>query len=284
MRRIALAAAALTALGVLAAVPAATTEATTVAPTKVLTFVLENHSLAEMQAQMPYLNGLAAKYSYATNWTAISHPSLPNYLALVAGSTFGITDDKNPSAHQLQAATVFDQALSKGKTAKAYNESMPSNCYLFNSGQYAVRHNPWTYFVPGRANCSAHDVPVTPLLTDAKANALPAAGMVTPNLCSDAHDCSLSVADGWLKARLPTILASADFTSGKLVVVVTADEDDGTQGNKVLTVVMHAGTPHRVVTTALTHYSLTRYYAQVNGTTPLLKAGTAPDMRAAFGQ
>jgi phosphatidylinositol-3-phosphatase len=67
------------------------------------------------------------------------------------------------------------------------------------------------------------------------------------------------------------------------VVIVTADEDDSSQGNKVLTVVMHAGDPHRVVTTHLTHYSWTRYMAQITGTTALLAGANAPDMQAAFG-
>lgn len=283
MRRTALAAAAIVALGVLTAVPPSTAQATTVAPRKVLTFVLENHSLSEMQAQMPYLNGLAAKYSYATNWTAISHPSLPNYLALFAGSTFGITDDRPPADHPLAGNTVFDAAILAGKHAKTYAESMPGNCSTQGTSLYAVRHNPWLYFTSSGNRCLNNDVPFTQYQAAATGNALPAAGAVVPNLCSDAHDCSLTVADNWLKAQLPYVLNSADFTSGKVVVVVTADEDDRTQGNKVLTVVMHAGTPHRVVTTALTHYSLTRYYAQVNGTTPLCNAATAPDMRAAFG-
>jgi len=59
--------------------------------------------------------------------------------------------------------------------------------------------------------------------------------MLIPNQCNDAHDCSLGTADGWLKNRLPNILASSDFTSGKLAVVVTADGDGNTSGNKVLT-------------------------------------------------
>jgi phosphatidylinositol-3-phosphatase len=80
-------------------------------------------------------------------------------------------------------------------------------------------------------------------------------------------------------------LASSDFTSGKLAVVVTADEDDSTSGNKVLTVVLHASLDgsHKVVSTALTHYSLSRFYSQTTGGSPLRKAAAAPDMAEAFG-
>jgi acid phosphatase len=261
---------------------------TTLAPTKVLTLIEENHSLAQMQAGMPYLNSLALKYSYATDWTAITHPSLPNYLALTAGSTFGVTNDSAPSINAAKAGaakSVFDAAIAAGKSAKTYSESMTSNCGLVTVSPYAVKHNPWTYFgsASTRANCNKYDVSTAGLAADATANALPNVGFVVPNLVNDAHNGSLTTADNWLKTNLSKVLASSDFTSGKLVVIVTADEDDSSQGNKVLTVVMHAGTAHRVVTTHLTHYSWTRYMAQITATTPLLSGATAPDMKAAFG-
>jgi len=93
--------------------------------TKVLTVVEENHSLAQMRSSMPFLSAMATQYAYATGYTAVSHPSLPNYLALSGGSTFGITDDRDPSAHPIPGQSVFGQALAAGKTAKVYAESMP---------------------------------------------------------------------------------------------------------------------------------------------------------------
>ncbi|MBA2559542.1 MAG: phosphoesterase, partial [Propionibacteriales bacterium] len=191
-----------------------------------LSIIEENHSYTQMRDQMPYLWSLAQQYGYATNWTALTHPSLPNYLAIVGGSTFGVTDDQEPFAHPIDAETVFDQALNVGKRARLWAESMPANCYLTNASRYGVRHNPWTYFTPSRARCNSYDVPARSFMTVAANNRLPAAGMLIPNGCNDGHDCSLATADGWLKARLPTVLGSDDFTSGRLVVVVTADEDD----------------------------------------------------------
>ena len=265
---------------------------TVVAPTKVLTFVEENHSLAQMQAEMPYLNSLARQYAYANNYTAITHPSLPNYLAIAGGSTFGVDDDADPSSNAAKvgdAASVFDQALANGDSAKTYAESMPDNCALTSSDRYAVKHNPWAYFAAGRANCERFDVPSgTPssgaLATDIADGTLPNVGLVIPNMCNDAHDCSLTTADDWLRGWLPDVLASPDFTSGRLVVVITADEDDRESGNKVLTVVLHAGIPGgRVVTANLTHYSLSRLYAQISDVTPLGDAVTSADMAGAFG-
>ncbi|MEP6666881.1 MAG: alkaline phosphatase family protein [Nocardioidaceae bacterium] len=239
-----------------------------VTPTKVLTIIEENHSYTQMKSQMPYLFTLAQKYAYASNYFGVSHPSLPNYLAIAGGSTFGITDDRPPSINAPKvgnAKTIFGLALEKGKTAKTYAESMPGTCALFSSGTYAVKHNPWAYFSAGRSRCSKFAVPMTGFLADAKANNLPNAGVVVPNLCHDAHNCALSVANAWLKKYLPTVLASADFTSGRLTVVVTADEDDRSSGNKVLTVAMNAALDGKVVTTKLTHYSLCGYYSHVLG-------------------
>ena len=140
---------------------AGTAQASVVPVTKVLIFVEENHSLAQMQSGMPYAYSLAQQYGYATHYQAITHPSLPNYLAIAAGSTFGIADDNPPSAHPLSGSTVFGQAWAAGRTAKTYAQSMSANCQLTSSGNYAVKHNPWTYFTATyeRSHCKTYDVP-----------------------------------------------------------------------------------------------------------------------------
>lgn len=253
----------------------------------------ENHSLIQMQQGMPYLAGLASRYGYATHWTALTHPSLPNYLGIAGGSTFGIVDDRSPAAHSADigsAASVFDQAVALHKTAGTYAETMPDNCHLYDypdrsvgTPTYAVRHNPWTYFSRGRAQCLRHDRSLAPFAHDASSDALPNVGFLIPNLDHDAHDGSLAAADSWLRTQLSPVLRSTDFTSGRLVVVVTADEDDKHSGNRVLTAVLTPRIAHKVVSSALTHYSLTRFIDQVIGARPLKNAATAPDLRKAFG-
>ncbi len=257
-----------------------------------LTFIEENHSLDEMQAGMPYLSGLAHEFAYATDYSAITHPSLPNYLAIAGGSTFGVTDDSGPTVNGPRvggAPSVFDQALASGHTAKTYAESMSGNCAA-SSGLYAARHNPWVYFSAGLDNCNTSDVPIGDpaggaLATDIAQGTLPNVGLVIPNLCNDAHDCSLATADHWLEGWLPQILQSQDFTSGRLVVVVTADEGNRTDaGNTVLTVVLSANGPHgQVVASPLTHYSLSGLYSHIIGAPALADAATAPSMAQAFG-
>jgi hypothetical protein len=251
--------------------------------TKILTFVVENHSLRQMRTSMPFVHELATTYAYATNYTAIRHPSLPNYIAIASGSTKGVTDDRDPSSHHLRGKTVFDQAIALGKSAKIYADAMTSNCQLTPSYPYAVKHNPWAYFVDGRANCRRHDVALTRLERDVDAGTLPNAGMVIPDLIHDAHDSNLEISDAWIKTQVEQIQAGPDWQSGHLAIVITADEDDRTSGNKVLTVVASRYQDQRVVSAALTHYSLTRLYESVLGARYLGAAANAASMRNAFG-
>jgi phosphatidylinositol-3-phosphatase len=248
--------------------------------------VEENSSFREMRTKMPYLGRLSRRYSYARHYSAITHPSLPNYLALTGGSTFHVTDDNPPADHRIQRHSVFDQALNAGKTAKTYAESMPGRCSHTTTSEYAVKHNPWAYFVHSSRRCHKHDVPLGgarkgALHHDIRHGTLPNFGLVVPNVCDDAHSCSLTTANRWLHRWLGTVLAGRDFTSGRLTVVVTADEDDGHAGNQVLTVVMHAGTPHTVARGSLNHYSLLGYVDSVLGVHLLRRA--TPGFARAFG-
>ena len=51
----------------------------------------------------PYLNISQPDSALAVNYTAVTHPSLPNYLAMTSGTTAGITDDCNPHGGRCQA-------------------------------------------------------------------------------------------------------------------------------------------------------------------------------------
>lgn len=251
--------------------------------TKLLVFVVENHSLDQMRRGMPFVRGLADRYGYATRYRAVTHPSLPNYLAIAGGDTFGVRDDASPAVHPLAGPTVFGSAIAAGSTAKLYAEGMDTRCQLENGGRYAVKHNPWAYFTDERELCRRHDVPLRRLATDVDAGHLPAVGMVIPDLCNDAHDCSLGQADQWLGTYVQQAMSGPDWADGHLAIVITADEDDDHHGNQVLTVVVHPSLRHRVVSTALTHYSLSRALAEVGGFAPLGQATTAADLLQAFG-
>jgi hypothetical protein len=252
--------------------------------TKVLVFIEENHSLSQMNAEMPYASGLARRFGYATRYTAIRHPSLPNYIAIAGGQAYGITNDDNPSNNPVDGQSVFGQAVAAGKTAAVYAAGMPERCATVNGGsRYAVKHNPWPYFIRERGACRRFDVPADKLPAAITTGSLPNVGMVIPNLCNDAHDCSLATADAWFKDQMTLVFSGPDWNSGHLAVVLTADEDDSSAGNKVLTIVIHPSQKSNVVTSPLNHYSLTRLYEEVARTSYLFRAASAPSMATAFG-
>ncbi len=251
----------------------------------------ENHSNAEALRQMPTLTRYADQYGQASDYFALAHPSLPNYVGLWSGDTQGITSDcgVGPGC-QPAGPTVWGQTLAAGKTAKAYQESMTSNCQTASSGNYVARHGPWAYFTDPteQAGCAANDVPLGTttagaLLDDVRSGQLPVTGEITPNLTDDAHDGTLAQADAWLGSWLPVLTAGPDYRSGNLTIIVTFDEDDSSQGNQVPLVVIDPHLSHTVVSGTFNHYSLTRWLDDNAGVARLRNAATAPDLRAAFG-
>lgn len=252
-------------------------------PTKLLVFVVENRSRDQMCEQLSATVGSDNPLGLATGYHAVAHPSLPNYLAIVAGTTFDVEDDRPPSELRLRGRTVFGQALSVGKSAKVYAEGIPRTCAAEDVDRYAVRHNPWVYFVDERRECARYDVSINQLAKDVELGLLPHAGMVVPDLCHDGHDCSLTTVDAWLDEQIQRVMSGPDWRSGRLAVVVTADEDDGSQDNRVLTVLMHPRVRVRLVNTPFTHHSLSRLYSEVLGVRPLRGAAYAPSMADAFG-
>jgi phosphatidylinositol-3-phosphatase len=230
---------------------------------KVLVIVDENHTQSQVQAGMPYLVSLQDKYGVTTHHTAVTNPSLPNYLVIAGGGTFGVTDDAPPSSHPVSGSSVFGAALAQGMTARAYNQAMTVNCQQSSSGTYAVKHNPWAYFVDERAACLADDVPLTQLAADIGSGHLPDVGMITPDMCNDGHDCPLGTADAFLQKWVPRIKNGPDYWSGRLTIVITFDEGIGSN-QTIETVVINPRVKGIVVTAALTHAGL-RYLSSQAG-------------------
>jgi hypothetical protein len=207
---------------------------------------MENHSFAQAMAQ-PYTAQLAVTYAAATNYHAISHPSLPNYLALTSGSTWGVTDD---NYHSLPAGGLGTQLTQRGVSWRAYMEGMGGDC-LSNGNGYAVKHNPFAYYGGG---CPSNVVPMTGLDGDL-AGDTPRFVWITPNQCHDGHDCGARTADDFLKTLVPRILASSGWQQGGLLFI-TWDEDDGSGDNHVLTLVVSPRLATHSTSRRHDHYSL----------------------------
>ena len=213
-------------------------------PSHVFVIVLENTSSRQALAQ-PYISSLASQYAVATNYRDLGNPSLPNYLAMTSGSTWGIRDD---GYHRLPAAGVGTELTKAGITWKAYFEGFTGDC--FNSPYpYALKHNPFAYY---GGTCPANVVPMSDLAADLNGNP-PQLSWITPGMCNDGHDCSVRTADRWLSGVVPQITSSTAWQQNGLLLI-TWDESSAGDGQVALLVV----TPklRGQITTPLDHFSL----------------------------
>ena len=253
----------------------------------VITIVLENHSFAEVAGRSPYLNRLAAACGLADNYSAITHPSLPNYIAMTSGDTAGITDDCTGCS--VSTSSIFSQVGSRGW--RAYEESMPAAGFTGSqAGSYAKKHNPAAYYTDLAGAYAVDALPLgTPtagaLISDLRANRLPRYSFITPNLCNDEHDCEVGVGDAWLARWVPQILASRSYRAGGTALFIVYDEGSG-KDNRVYAVVVSPSTRKGTVShIAFTHYSLLKTQESLLGLRCLGHAcdpGTA-SMRNPFG-
>src|SRR3954469_11823854 len=220
-------------------------------------------------AAAPHLSSYAAKCGLATQSYAVTHPSLPNYLAATSGSTGGVTSDCGPAQCPQNRNSLFAQIQHAGRAWRGYAESMPRNCDLASAGRYAARHNPAVYFTPVRSVCKTHDVAMGAskgaFATALAQRTLPAFSFVTPDLCNDGHDCSTSTADAWLGTWLGRITSSAAYHAGNTIVFVTWDEGVGSN-QRIATVVIGPTVPRSTRSAVhFTHYSLLRTTEELLG-------------------
>jgi hypothetical protein len=215
----------------------------------VVWIMLENEGYSVIGSpSAPYLNLVASQCGLATNDDAVSHPSLPNYIALTSGSTQGILDDNEPSSHRLNVPSIFSELNGNWR---AYDQSMPRACDKVTSGSYAARHNPAVYYT-NLPTCTRNDVPLKSPL-----NLSAAFTMITPNICNDMHSCSVATGDRWLESFIPSILSSSEYRTQSLVLFITFDENTNSSSNRIPTIVVAPTVPKQSqVSTFFTHYSL----------------------------
>jgi phosphatidylinositol-3-phosphatase len=229
-------------------IPASATKAIVITPTGISTptkapkplipdfkhiiiVVFENKEFGTVinDPKMPFFNQLATSYTLLTQFYAVAHPSLPNYLAMIAGDTFGITFDCIKCLQD--AVTLPDLIESHGLTWKTYQEDMPDPCYTDpEAGNYAIKHNPFAYFksiILDPSRCARSIVPFTQLSVDLASGALPNYVFITPNLCNDAHDCPVNIADDWLKGLMAELQPALESEGNPYLIVLTFDEGQG---------------------------------------------------------
>lgn len=251
--------------------------------------VLENHSDQEIigNANAPRINELAQTYGLATDYFGITHPSEPNYVALIGGSFFGIQDDgayngtANGVNHTIDQPSLGQQLEEAGLSWKDYQQTLPYPGYLgttFGNGLYASKHNPFMNFAAVQNDPAElqKSVPDTQLFVDLATNDVPNFSLIVPDQCHDMHgtsDCpdntnKIQAGDAYTSSVVTAIMASKSWKQGNNAIVITFDEDDGTPGGccdanpgggKIATIVItNHGARGLQDPTPYNHYSLLR--------------------------
>jgi hypothetical protein len=231
----------------------------------VFVIVMENRSYDEASSQ-PYVSQLAKRFAVASDYHAVAHPSLPNYLALTSGSTHGISDD---GYYKLPAGGLGQELTEHGVSWRAYMEGMSAGCFD-SPYPYAVKHNPFAYY---GGSCPSNVVPLTTLDHDL-AGDTPRFVWITPDMCHDGHDCSGDQPDQFLSQLVPKILASRAWKDGG-VLFLTWDEGESSGSNRVLTLVAAPDLKAHQTAAPHDHYSLLRTVEDRLGVPPLGRAAAA---------
>jgi acid phosphatase len=231
---------------------------------------MENHSYSEIigNGSAPYINSLHGQGANFTNSHAVSHPSEPNYLALFAGTTEGLSSDSCP--HSWADPNLGSVLLTSGQTFLGYSESMPYDGYTgCSSGNYARKHNPWVNFtnLPSSVNLTFGSFP-------SDYSQLPTVALVAPDLCSDMHDCSVATGDAWLQSRIdPYVQWAATHNS---LLILTFDEDgNDTSTNQIATLFVGPMVVPGDYGERIDHYGVLRTLEDMYGVPPTGSAASA---------
>lgn len=230
----------------------------------VMVVVLENQDLS-VSMQQPFLAALSKRGALLTQYRDIGHPSQPNYIAMVAGDTLGVTDDLTVT---LDATHLADLLEANGDSWKVYAESYPGHCDLHGGikgadGDYVRRHVGFINFknVQSDPRRCARIVNATELDSDIAAHSLPRFSFYIPNDNDNGHDTNIATADAFMQHRFGPLLQDPRFTTGTLLIVTF---DEGAFREVVYTAFIGAGIQPAVVNAnSYNHYDLLRTIEEI---------------------
>jgi hypothetical protein len=232
---------------------------------RLMVIMMENETYSSVigNSSLPYLNGtLASRYPVLQQAFAIGHPSLPNYLEVLSGSTWGVNSDCSPGPGCQGAESLPNQLDQAGIGWAGYMESMPTAGYTggdaggddgYGNSLYAQHHNPFVYFPSLAGELGSHVKPLTAMLPDLDSADPPAFAWVSPNMVDDMHDGPLTTGDTWLSQQIPAVQATKWYQGGGVILVLWDEGQDsdssgiaGGSGGHVAGIVISqalAGTP-----------------------------------------
>ncbi len=259
----------------------------------VFIIMMENTSYSSLigNPNAPFINSAASKYGLATNYTGVSHPSQPNYIAATSGALNGVTDDNDIT---IDVPNIVDQIEGSGRTWKAYMQSIFADgntdklAHSAGNQLYERKHNPFVSYLDVQTNPArmANVVDLSQLNTDLANNNVPDYSWISPDQCNDMHGrggggpsdpCDFSnvqgliaTGDTFLKNTVSAIMNSNAF-NGNSVIFITWDESDfpfsdvsgccdavpGAGGGHVVTItISHSSHKPRTSDVAYNHYSM----------------------------
>jgi phospholipase C len=259
----------------------------------VFIIMMENTSYTSLigNSNAPWINSMATTARLATNYTGVTHPSQPNYIAATSGSTNGVSDD---STVTIDVPNIVDQLEAKGKTWKAYMQSIfaggNTDKLADSAGDqlYERKHNPFVSYRDVQTNPArmANIMDFSQLQTDLVNNTVPDYVWISPDQCNDMHgrtsldptdSCNsiqvqslIAAGDSFLKTTVNAITSSASW-NGNSVIFITWDESDypfgdtsgccdavqGKGGGHVVTLIIsHANPSAQISHVAYNHYSM----------------------------
>ena len=245
---------------------------------QIVIIIFENKEFGTVigNPDMPYFNILANSYTLLTQHYAITHPSLPNYLSLIGGDTFGV--DSNCTDCFIDAPSLPDLIEESGRTWKTYQDDMPEPCYVGDTIRYVQKHNPFIYFDPIRLNqvrCKRSIVPLTQLDEDISSGSLPNFIFITPDICYSAHDCGLELADTFINQMMDKLVPALDSSGEPYLIILTWDEGQGNHsccglpesaGGRIATVLISPQVKNGFQDlTSYSHYSILKTIAEAWG-------------------
>ncbi len=266
----------------------------------ILIIVMENKNFSQINGSpsAPYLNQLAINYSLATKYTACDHPSLPNYMCLTGGYDYFGNNCGPAGSCTTSNSSIVDRVESAGLSWRAYMEDMPFPCYKSASGNYTFLTDPFLFYTSIGSNstrCATHVVPANSggkgLPDDILVNALGSATTasnymwLTPNLCNNMHNCSISQGDNYLSKLVPLILNSYIFKTQKAALFITFDEGYGRYPTDYVYTIWAGPAVKTFYQSSIqySHYSLPRTIEVAWGLQPLTaKDGGSPAMSEFF--
>ena len=236
-------------------------------PRHLVVVVEENHSFEQIigSPAAPFLNHLAAHGTLLTRSYAITHPSLPNYVALLSGRTPIHGDCR---ACTFAGPTLVDQLQAHHLSWAAYLQGLPRPCSTVpRAGAYTEAVDPFLHAARIRDHPARCDrvLPFSRFHSDLAGGRLPTVVFVMPDLEHEMHSGPVRVADAWLRRLVGELQASPVWRQDTRLVV-TFDEStradvrsccDGLgRGGRIPTIVAGPRVPQGRDATPSTHYSL----------------------------